>query len=163
MSFYDKVAAWQEAMGLPCGDQDFYSERFQERRMRIMAEEFCETLTALTGQRCTIQVGMYSVSKWEKKDPVACLDGLADSVWVACGTAAEAGWDMNGAFAEVDRSNNSKTPGLMVGDKLTKGPNFTPPNLVPFTARKCCDWHDAKDQGLLDKAKFFAICEPGKP
>lgn len=30
-------------------------------------------------------------------------------------------------------------------------------------ARTCCDWHNAKDQGLLDKAKFFAICEPGKP
>src|SRR5688572_28033941 len=118
-SFYDLVKLWQAKRGLPCADQDFYSERFQDRRMRIMAEEFCETLTALTGQRCTIQVGMYSVTKWDKKDPVACLDGLAVSVWLACGTATEVGWDFNSPFAEVDRSNNSNTPGLMVGEKLT--------------------------------------------
>jgi predicted HAD superfamily Cof-like phosphohydrolase len=161
---FERVRKWQEAMGLPCGSESFDDPRFKERRMRLIAEECAETLAALTGQRVTIRVGMYEIHKWDPPSAVEFLDGLADLTWVAMGSAAEAGWPFDAAFDEVARSNESKAGGTIdVNGKLTKPDHYSPPNLLPFVARQCCDWHSAKDQGLLDKAKFFAICEPGKP
>lgn len=166
MSDYERVKAWQANMGLPCGNEDFDDPAFKERRMRLIAEECAETLAALTGNRVTIQVGMYSISKWLVKGPdrQEFLDGLCDTQWVCMGSAAELGWDYEKAFTEVARSNASKTGGTINAfGKLEKPAHYSPPDLAPFIARSCCEWHNAKDVGILDKAKFFAICEPGKP
>lgn len=62
------------------------------------------------------------------------LDSLADQIVTATGAGYCAGMNMTAAVGEVNRSNFSKfgSDGQPVRDangKITKGPNYTPPNL----------------------------------
>lgn len=65
------------------------------------------------------------------------LDGLADSIVTAVGTAHCAGLDIVGGLNEVNRSNFSKfdsngEPLLDKDRKIIKGPDYTKPDLKPF-------------------------------
>lgn len=64
------------------------------------------------------------------------LDSLADQIVTAIGVAHMFGFDIEGALNEVNRSNFSKfedgKPVFDANGKITKGKNYTPPNLKPF-------------------------------
>jgi len=61
-------------------------------------------------------------------DIVEIADGLADLVYVAVGTAVVYGIPFDKVFAEIHRSNMTKTnnPDLA---KLVKGPDYEPPRI----------------------------------
>lgn len=72
-------------------------------------------------------------------DQVEILDALTDLQYVLDGTYIAFGFDRvkYRAFAEVHRSNMSKLdadgkPVIRDDGKILKGPNFSPPNLLPF-------------------------------
>lgn len=64
------------------------------------------------------------------------VDGMLDTRVTAIGVMQFAGVNVNGAIGEVDRSNFSKfvdgKPVFEEGGKITKGPNFSAPNLSPY-------------------------------
>lgn len=65
------------------------------------------------------------------------LDAIGDLVYALIGFALKMGYDLDGAFREIHRSNMSKLgadgkPVYSSTGKVTKGPNFTPPNLAPY-------------------------------
>lgn len=72
------------------------------------------------------------------KDDVETIDGIADSIWVLIGYAHSKGWDIEGAFNEVTRSNMSKIDAetgkvLKREDgKVQKPASYSPPDLTSF-------------------------------
>lgn len=72
------------------------------------------------------------------KDNVEQLDACMDMIWVIIGYALSRGWDVEGAWNEVSRSNFSKfdDQGNPIKNpdtgKIMKGPNFSPPSLEKF-------------------------------
>lgn len=69
-------------------------------------------------------------------DRKALLDDLCDQIVTAVGVAQCFGFDIEGALAEVNRSNYSKwedgKPVFNEHGKIAKGAHYTPPNLEPF-------------------------------
>ena len=75
-----------------------------------------------------------------KIDRKALLDALCDQVVTAVGVAYMFGFDMDGALAEVARSNWSKynedgRPDFDANGKIMKGPSYSPPELEPFLSK----------------------------
>lgn len=78
--------------------------------------------------------------KWDTHADIgkdAILDAICDSIYVLIGLALQFGFDLDGAFHEVHRSNMSKLgedgkPIKRDDGKVLKGPNFTPPDLTPY-------------------------------
>ena len=72
-------------------------------------------------------------------DKLPMLDALADGIVTAAGLAYMQGMDIDGALAEVNRSNFSKfedgRPVFLDGGKIGKGRDYTPPELEPFLSR----------------------------
>lgn len=72
------------------------------------------------------------------KDDVEIIDAISDSIWVLIGYAHSRGWDIEGAFNEVARSNMSKVDAetgkvLKREDgKVQKPASYSPPELSPF-------------------------------
>lgn len=65
------------------------------------------------------------------------LDAIGDIIYVLIGLALKCGYDLDGAFREIHRSNMSKlgTDGKPIyrdDGKILKGPDYTPPDLEPF-------------------------------
>ena|SRR5689334_25423988 len=61
-------------------------------------------------------------------------DGLADMVYIICGTALAYGIPLEDVFNEVHRSNMTKldtdgNPIFREDGKILKGPNYEPPNI----------------------------------
>lgn len=70
-------------------------------------------------------------------DLIEIADALADIVYVAYGTALTYGIDLDVMLTEVHRSNMTKLgsdgkPVVRSDGKVTKGPNYSPPNLRQF-------------------------------
>jgi len=64
---------------------------------------------------------------------VEMADSLCDLLVVVYGTAVALGMDLEPLFAEVHRSNMTKTTNnLDSGGKVQKGKDFVPPNLEPI-------------------------------
>lgn len=82
-----------------------------------------------------LKVGDESVSKLSI-NKTELLDSLADQIVTAIGVAHMFGFDIAGALAEVNRSNFSKfedgKPVFDANGKITKGKNYTPPDLTPY-------------------------------
>lgn len=72
-------------------------------------------------------------------DRLALLDALCDQIVTAIGIGYMAGFDMQAALTEVDRSNWSKfengQPVFNAQGKIAKGRNYTPPDLRPALTR----------------------------
>lgn len=74
-------------------------------------------------------------------DKVEVLDAILDIIVVATGMAYSAGFDIEGGWDEVIRSNMSKvdpeTGKVLKRDdgKVLKPSSFSPPNLTPFIVR----------------------------
>lgn len=68
--------------------------------------------------------------------PEDFLDAIIDSMWVLAGLGYALGYDVAGAWAEVQRSNESKlVDGKLLkreDGKVLKPDTFSPPNLSPF-------------------------------
>ena len=83
-------------------------------RSRMMAEEVVEFLAAT-----------------DEGDFIEAVDALCDLMYLILGAAVEMGVDLEPCFAEVHRSNMTKTRGHRdSGGKVLKGEDFEPPNLV---------------------------------
>ncbi len=84
-------------------------------RIRLITEELSELVKAmLTGDR------------------VAIADGIADLLYVTYGTAVAYGIPIDGVFAEVHRSNMTKSMDKDAGGKVVKGEDFVEPKIEPF-------------------------------
>ena len=70
------------------------------------------------------------------EDAQQMLDDIVDEIVTRIGIAHCMGFDIEGALKEVNRSNFSKfedgKPVFDSNGKITKGKNYTPPNLKPF-------------------------------
>lgn len=76
----------------------------------------------------------------DRADREELLDASIDLIWVATGLAASLGADVEGALAEVVRSNDSKRmpDGRLHVDangKVVKGPAYSAPKLAPYLPR----------------------------
>lgn len=85
------------------------------RRVRLIFEEAAEFATACSTQNM-----------------VEIADALADLLYVTFGAAVEFGINIHPIFHDVHRANMSKTGSADAGGKITKGPNFVPPDATPF-------------------------------
>jgi len=71
-------------------------------------------------------------------DEVGQLDGCMDMIWVILGYCYMKGYDVNGAWAEVARSNLAKIDSVTgkvnkrKDGKVLKPEGWTPPDLKPF-------------------------------
>jgi predicted HAD superfamily Cof-like phosphohydrolase len=76
----------------------------------------------------------YNSAKSSNK--IELLDSLCDQIVTAIGVAHMLGMDIEGALAEVNRSNHSKfengKPVFNDQGKISKGKNYTPPQLEKF-------------------------------
>ena len=68
---------------------------------------------------------------------VEILDAIVDSIYVLIGMSVAFGFDLQGAFDEVQRSNMSKLgadgkPLYREDGKVLKGPDFRPPQLEKY-------------------------------
>ena len=66
----------------------------------------------------------------ELEDIVKIADGIGDVLYVAYGTGVACGIDMETIFAEIHRSNMTKTAPETHTGKAIKGETYSPPNLV---------------------------------
>lgn len=136
----DQVRHWHAAMGLPIASEKFDDPEFKMRRARLIAEECAETLSALLGS--DVQVcqmfgeethSVIGFARADHCDEVDFFDGLLDLEFVCEGSAVELGWDSEGGFAEVTRSNMTKRGGRIdEHGKLQKPEGFEPPRLERF-------------------------------
>lgn len=116
----DLVRRFHEAFGVACRDQPHITdERLNKLRVDLIDEELTELAEALADG-----------------DAVATLDALTDLQYVLDGAYLSLGFAhvKDAALAEVHRSNMSKLgsdgkPVLRFDGKITKGPNYSPPNL----------------------------------
>lgn len=67
---------------------------------------------------------------------IGLLDAIADQIVTATGSGTYLGMNVVGALGEVNRSNFSKfvdgKPLFDKNKKITKGPNYTRPDLTPY-------------------------------
>ena len=72
----------------------------------------------------------------EKLDKVQMLDDIVDEIVTRVGIAHTMGFDLEGALAEVNRSNFSKFEGGKAvfdeNGKITKGEHYSKPDLKPY-------------------------------
>ena len=113
------VKTWLEAVG-----QTTVSDNPKQRRLyaKLITEEFSEFMEAFIDD-----------------DDVEQLDACADMIWVIIGYALSRGWDIEGAWNEVARSNFSKfdaETGEPIKNpetgKIMKPDTFSEPELKQF-------------------------------
>jgi len=76
------------------------------------------------------------VEAMQKQDYMNVAKECADLLYVVYGTAFEYGLPIDEVFAEVHRSNMSKTPALDKGGKVTKGDNYEPADVATVLDRE---------------------------
>lgn len=118
MTNFDLVGKFMEA----CDQQvlklaKFPDDKICQLRTALIKEEFKEFQDAI-----------------EEGDLVGVADALADLLYVVYGSGHAFGIDLDACFAEVHRSNMTKTvDGKCVKSpegKILKGPDYTPPDLT---------------------------------
>lgn len=143
-----EIKAWfQKAVPAP-------SDKNRAVQLGCHFEEFCEMLLAmgLDGTEYSDLVGLASELKaagscsetvqvltdevFPGFDKTELLDALCDQIVTAIGVAHMFGMNIEGALTEVNRSNWSKfvneAPVFDENGKITKGPDYTPPDLTEF-------------------------------
>ncbi len=115
------VAEFHRVYGQPIADApNINDETLNELRINLLDEELEELCAALRA-----------------RDPVEVLDALVDLQYVLDGAFLSLGFAAfkDAALAEVHRSNMTKLgedgrPVFRSDGKVTKGPNYEPPNLA---------------------------------
>lgn len=130
-SWTDCVKEFNAAYGIEAPARDIYSIMMQRS---LIKEEYTELRRALNGYRDFGNSG--TILRGYETDRET-LDALCDLIYVCIGMALKLGFDLDGAFREVHRSNMSKLgpdgkPIKREDGKILKGPNFTLPNLEPY-------------------------------
>lgn len=117
--FFGMVRKFHAAAGLPMRDTPGWDVDNHYLRIELHREEFRELEEAV-----------------DARDMVATADAIADLIYVLCGTAATFGIPLDRVFAEVHRSNMTKTVDAVWREdgKLLKGPHYSPPDLVGVLA-----------------------------
>lgn len=121
---FDNVVEFQKVFSLGVAPEPKIPESNDLRQLRkdLLKEEYEEYLEAE-----------------ENDDLVEIADALADIIYIACGTAAEYGIDLNAVFEEVHRSNMAKAPGGVVlrhpNGKIKKPEDWTPPDIAGVLRR----------------------------
>lgn len=119
----NQVAEFHKAFGHPIATEPTWPAMAREKlRIKLMQEELTETCQAII-----------------EGDMTELADGLCDLLYVIFGTALEFGLGnkLPALFDEVHRSNMSKLgedgkPLFRDDGKSLKGPNYSPPNLLPI-------------------------------
>lgn len=121
------------------------TERSKAVQIGCHLEEVSEMLTAM-GMSISADI----VSHWgdtlktdgmppKTVDRKELLDALADQIVTAIGVAHMYGLDIQGALAEVNRSNHSKfvdgKPVFDANGKIAKPASYSKPDLTPFLGR----------------------------
>jgi predicted HAD superfamily Cof-like phosphohydrolase len=113
------VKRWLEAV-----EQTTDTDNDAQRKLyaKLISEEFSEFFAAFVDE-----------------DDIEQLDACADMIWVIVGYALSRGWDIEGAWREVTRSNFSKfdvDTGLPIKNpqtgKIMKPSTFSEPDLKQF-------------------------------
>jgi predicted HAD superfamily Cof-like phosphohydrolase len=116
------VKKWLEAVG-----QTTTTDNEAQRNLyaKLISEEYGEFMHAFIDS-----------------DDVEQLDACMDMIWVIIGYALSRGWDVNGAWEEVTRSNFSKfdeKTGLPIKNpetgKIMKPETFSEPVLAPYLTK----------------------------
>lgn len=125
---------------------DSFNVRQTALYIGLQCEELAEKLEAILGPDNSLvqllNIESMLLKEGDRNTRVAragaheLLDADIDLMWVTIGSVLSQGADIDGAIAEVTRSNMSKlVDGKMVKDangKVTKPSHFSPPNLEPF-------------------------------
>lgn len=112
-------------------DRTFDVKQDIKTRLDLLDEEINELGDAVECLGCAVGL------EEEHAAYLDTLDAICDSIYVLIGLALKMGFNLDGAFREVHRSNMSKLgadgkPIKREDGKILKGPNFTPPNLEPY-------------------------------
>lgn len=155
------VRAFHEKFSIPVRDKPGVpSDERVRLRLRLIAEEFCELLTA----SLDVSQGRHDLAKVTldftsllttiisnakvNVDLVEFVDALADLEYVIHGTSCEFGVDSGPVFAEVHRSNCTKHAQTDAQCKITKGPNYEPPDIAGCLRAQGWDEFDAMAQSV---------------
>lgn len=116
-SMFQSVIDFQTAFGQRVGERpEFPDANERQMRLKLLTEEFEEYLAAEADN-----------------DIVELADALADIIYIACGTAASYGIDLDEVFKEVHRSNMAKlVDGKVIrreDGKILKPEGWTPPDI----------------------------------
>ncbi len=126
MTWVDMVREFHVKYGAPVAERPGLIEYERARlRAELIDEESSETHLAI--MRRDIDPSRLPTKAVLLAD---IADGLADTIFVCIGAALEYGIDIDRVFAEVHRSNMTKTVGHARADgKIMKGPDFEPPRI----------------------------------
>lgn len=146
-SNFERTAAWLKACGKVPGPAALSVQigvHFEEivellECIELDSREDGNTLNCLIDDLRTLATSIKKATIQASIKPgkeVAALDALCDTEVTGNGIAYLAGFDKNGADKEVLASNESKLvdgkPVLLPGGKISKGPNYKPPELEKF-------------------------------
>jgi predicted HAD superfamily Cof-like phosphohydrolase len=126
MSTLDLVREFQTVFSQPIHNAPhIHDDRLNDLRIALIDEELAELVTAL-----------------EEQSEVGVLDALGDLLYVVYGAALSWGYGgcIDAAIREIHRSNLSKLdadgkPVYRSDGKVTKGPAYSPPNLIAVLER----------------------------
>lgn len=110
-SVLDDVQRFHEKFNIPNGTS-FPNSKRRMLRVRLLEEEFEEYCEAE-----------------DEDDLVGIADALADMVYIICGTAIEYNIPLDRVWAEVQRSNMTKTGDSRPDGKILKGEEFEEPKI----------------------------------
>lgn len=128
-SWIDCVKQFNRAYNIEAPTRDYFSIHTQ---CDLINEENGELMNAFTE---------WGHAPWDSlrdgETRLEILDAICDLIYVLIGLALKMGFDLDGAFREVHRSNMSKLgkdgkPIKREDGKVLKGPNYTPPKLEAF-------------------------------
>ena len=143
MSEIKRTLEWfQQAMPEPTDEQaciqvGVHYEEFGEMLMANVDDSASIIVDDLANEykRCDTQ-HISLISSMDDDDKKEILDSLVDQIVTAIGVCHTMGFDLEGALAEVNRSNFSKfEDGKAVFDengKITKGKHYSKPDLKPY-------------------------------
>lgn len=123
VQWIEDVKEFRRCFGLPTPAKTTRELRTQYKCVR---EEFFELQEAFDAYRNDVPGASLKM-----------LDAVCDLLYTTIGLGLGMGYDLEGAFAEVQRSNMTKLgadgkPIYRADGKVLKGPNFEPPRLEPF-------------------------------
>lgn len=122
---------------------EFHEKMGLQRPWNRLLERPCYNLEDLNGElRCKLieEEAREYREAWEKRDPVAMIDALCDTIYVAYGAAVAMGVDLEEYFYEVHDSNMAKLgpdgkPTYREDGKLLKPETWKPPDLESIFKR----------------------------
>lgn len=142
----EAVLAFHRKMGLPVHPEPGVPDGARVRvRLRLMTEEFFETLVAAfpshvvrDRQLSSMRDRLDDLVRYADLDVnfPAFVDGLVDLGYINEGTMLEFGVDSEEALAVVHRANMTKSPAFTREGKIVKPPGFLPPDMGAELARQ---------------------------